>query len=71
MTASLRAALEHQERSARWLARKTGVDPSLVHRILLGERRPSPVFRQKAAEALGIPETLLFPEAPSAPEVPA
>jgi hypothetical protein len=63
----LAAALERQERSARWLARKTRVDPSLVHRILTGERRPSDTFKQNAAEALGIPVDDLFP----APDVTA
>lgn len=58
----LRRALAARERSASWLARKAGVSPSLVARILSGERRPSPEFRRAAAEALEVPEPLLFPE---------
>lgn len=69
MTAALRIALERQERSERWLARKVGVDSSLVHRIINGERRPSDAFKKRAAEVLGIPEELLFPDSPE--EVPA
>lgn len=59
---ALREELERQERSARWLARKVGVDPSLVHRILTGERNPSADFREKAAIALGVSEAALFPQ---------
>lgn len=62
MTAELKLMLAQQERTAAWLARKTGVDPSLVTRILNGERRPSPEFKARAADALGVPATLLFPE---------
>lgn len=62
MTAELRATLEQQERSAAWLARKAKVDPSLVARILSGERRASEDFKAKAAEALGVPIAVLFPE---------
>jgi transcriptional regulator with XRE-family HTH domain len=54
--------LDQQERTAAWLARKTGFDPSLVTRILSGERRPSDAFKGRAAEALGVPVALLFPE---------
>lgn len=46
-----------------WLGRKTGKSPSYVLRVTTGERRPSPDFKAKAAEALGVPESLLFPEA--------
>ena len=63
MTAELKAMLDQQERTAAWLARKTGVDPSLVTRILNGERRASDDFKARAAEALGIPVALLFPQA--------
>ena len=54
--------LASQERNLSWLARKTGKSPSYVLRVTTGERRPSPDFRAKAAEALGVPESLLFPE---------
>lgn len=59
----LSAVLESQERTASWLARKTGKSPSYVTRVLQGERNPSPDFKTKSAEALGVPEHLIFPKA--------
>jgi transcriptional regulator with XRE-family HTH domain len=59
----LSAVLQAQERTASWLARKTGKSPSYVTRVLLGERRPSDEFKARAAEALGVPAELLFKEA--------
>jgi transcriptional regulator with XRE-family HTH domain len=56
----LGAVLEAQERSASWLARKTGKSPSYVTLVLQGKRRPSEDFKSRAAEALGIPVNLLF-----------
>lgn len=53
--------LASQERTLSWLARKTGKSPSYVLRVTTGERNPSAEFKTKAAEALGVPETLLFP----------
>lgn len=58
----LEAVLAQQERTASWLARRTGKSPSYVTRVLNGERRPSADFRQRASEALGIPEAMLFEE---------
>jgi transcriptional regulator with XRE-family HTH domain len=58
----LTAILEAQERTASWLARKTGKSPSYVARVLNGERRPSADFRRRTAEALNVPETFVFPE---------
>jgi transcriptional regulator with XRE-family HTH domain len=46
-----------------WLARKTGKSPSYVLRVTTGDRRPSPDFKTRAAQALGVPENMLFPEA--------
>lgn len=57
----LSGVLESQERSLSWLARKTGKSPSYVTRVLNGERNPSSDFKQRAADALGVPETMLFP----------
>jgi transcriptional regulator with XRE-family HTH domain len=57
----LSAVLSRQERSASWLARRTGKSPSYVTRVILGERRPSADFRSRASAALGVPEALLFP----------
>jgi transcriptional regulator with XRE-family HTH domain len=58
----LAAVLEAQERTASWLARKTGKSPSYLTRVLQGERRPSADFKARAAEALGVPVSVLFPE---------
>lgn len=66
MEPQLQAVLDQQERTASWLARRTGMSPSYVTRVLQGERRPSDEFKAKAADALGVPTSLLFPEAPAA-----
>jgi transcriptional regulator with XRE-family HTH domain len=57
----LSAVLASQERPAAWLARKTGKSPAYVTKVMNGTRRPSPDFKARAAQALGVPETLLFP----------
>lgn len=62
MAHPLSDVLTSQERTLSWLARKTGKSPSYVLRVTTGERKPSPDFKTKAAIALGVPETLLFPE---------
>lgn len=46
------------------LARRIGVDPSLVCRVELGQSRPYPRFRRAAAEALGVAESALFGDRP-------
>lgn len=61
MSHPLSEVLASQERTFAWLARKTGKSPSYVHHVTTGKRRPSQDFRFRAAEALGVPETLLFP----------
>lgn len=58
----LSAVLAEQERSAAWLARKTGKSAAYVTKVLNGTRRPSDEFKAKAAEALGVPGSLLFPQ---------
>jgi transcriptional regulator with XRE-family HTH domain len=58
----LAAVLAQQERTASWLARRTGKSPSYVARVISGERRPSDDFRARAAATLGVPEALLFSE---------
>jgi transcriptional regulator with XRE-family HTH domain len=50
-----------QERTGAWLARKTGKSPAYVTKVLNGSRRPSPDFKARASEALGVPEHLIFP----------
>lgn len=62
MAHPLADVLDSQDRSMSWLARKCDKSPSYVLRVTKGERRPSAEFRAKAAEALGVPESLLFPE---------
>lgn len=59
----LAAILASQERTLSWLARKTGKSPSYVLRVTTGDRRPSPDFKARTAEVLGVPEILIFPEA--------
>lgn len=60
MEPQLQAVLDQQERTASWLARKTGKSPSYVTRVLQGTRRPSEEFKARAADALGVPADLLF-----------
>ena len=68
MAHRLSAVLSQQERTASWLARKTGKSPSYVTRILLGERRPSDDFKARSAVALGVPVDILFPPDPEPAE---
>lgn len=70
MEVGLAKVLEQQERTASWLARRTGKSPSYVTRVLRGQRRPSADFKARSAEALGVPAGLLFidRDAPSEPE---
>ena len=58
----LTATLKTQGRSARWLAKRVGVSPAYITRVINGERPASPEFKAKVAEALGVPGHLLFPE---------
>lgn len=61
----LSAVLESQERSGSWLARRCGKSPSYVSLVIDGKRRPSAEFKRRAAEALGVPESILFPASES------
>lgn len=65
----LAVALSHHARSAAWLGRMTGKSRSYVTRVISGDRRPSPDFQRRAAEALAMPESLLFPAAAPQPVV--
>ena len=58
--------LEQQGRSVSWLARKAGVSQSYAWRMLTGERTMTAEFRAAVAEALGVPEDILFPPAEKA-----
>lgn len=58
--------LEQQGRTMAWLARKassptTSFSVSYVWRMLHGERPLTPEFRAAAADALGVPEDIVFP----------
>lgn len=64
MEVTLAAVLEQQERTAAWLGRRAGKSTSYVTRVLRGQRRPSEEFKARAAEALGVPVAMLFPEPP-------
>lgn len=68
MVHPLAAVLDSQERPAAWLARKTGKSPAYVTKVLNGTRRPSVDFKARAADALGVPEALLFPVPTPEPE---
>lgn len=59
---TLRSVLVTQERTASWLARKTGKSPSYLTLVIQGKRRPSDDFKARAAEALNVPVAVLFPE---------
>ena len=61
----LSAVLASQERTGSWLARRCGKSPAYVSLVIVGKRRPSADFRARAAEALGVPVTILFPESGS------
>lgn len=53
-------------RKATWLAERTGYSNSLISKVRSGERTPTPEFRRKVAEALGMAEDELFPGAEQA-----
>lgn len=61
MAHPLADALQNQERSGAWLARRTGKSPSYVLKVIDGSRRPSEDFKARAADALGEPIEKLFP----------
>lgn len=54
--------MREQGRKATWLAEVIGVSPATVTRVRKGQRTPSPEFRAKAAAALEMDESDLFPE---------
>lgn len=57
------SVLEHQGRSLRWLARRTGYSEDLMTFVKTDRRRATAEFRQRCATALDIPEALLFTDA--------
>lgn len=56
--------LRDQDRPISWLARKSGVSVSYAWKMIRGLRPMTPAFRAAAAEALGVPEDILFPAEP-------
>lgn len=62
MGTKLAVVLAEQGRRRDWLAAQTGYSAPLVTLICQGKRTPSPEFRRKAAEALGMDEGDLFPQ---------
>ncbi len=52
--------LDHQGRSLTWLARKSGISLSHVKNVKCGFARMTPKFRMRCAEALDLPEQVLF-----------
>lgn len=58
------AALAEQERTISWLARKAGIHPTYAWKMVRGLRPLTAEFKAAAAEALGVPEDLLFPAEP-------
>lgn len=52
--------LEHQGRSLKWLAARTGYSEDLVIFVKTGRRNASVEFRAKCAAALDLPEWSLF-----------
>jgi transcriptional regulator with XRE-family HTH domain len=56
--------LEQQGRSIAWLARKTNVSVAYAWRMLKGERPLTGAFKTATADALGVPEDVLFPAQP-------
>lgn len=53
--------LEQQGRGMAWLARKSDVSVSYAWLMLKGKRPLTAEFKKAAAEALGVPEDILFP----------
>lgn len=60
-TTPVERVLDKQGRSMAWLARKANVSVSYAWRMLKGERPLTSEFRAAAAEALGVPQDILFP----------
>lgn len=58
----LAAWLKENDKTAAELARLVGQSKSAVHRIVTGERQPSPKMAQKLAEVTGIPMGQLRPD---------
>lgn len=56
----IRQVLARRERSARWLALKMGISPSLMSLTLDGKRKITPQFVERACAVLDLPPEALF-----------
>lgn len=61
VTTTIERVLEEQGRQLTWLARKAGVSVSYASLMIAGKRPLTDEFKAAAAEALGVPEDILFP----------
>jgi transcriptional regulator with XRE-family HTH domain len=59
-SSNVERVLEQQGRTIAWLARKAGVSVAYAWRMLRGERPLTSEFRAATADALGVPEDILF-----------
>ena len=55
--ADIRAALEREERTAAWLARKVRASEAQISRVLSGQRRLRPELAREIASVLRLPMT--------------
>jgi transcriptional regulator with XRE-family HTH domain len=60
-TTTVERVLDQQGRKLTWLAEKAGVSVSYASLMIAGKRPLTDEFRAAAAEALGVPEDVLFP----------
>lgn len=67
--ARLKAEVERQSKSGRWLADQLGVTESAVSRWFAGSREIGDDHRIAAARALGLPLLALFPPMTAAGEL--
>ena len=53
-------ALQEQERSIAWLARKCGITRAYMHKMVHGKRNFSELYKQKCVTALSVEYNKLF-----------
>ena len=53
--------LDHQGRSLKWLARRTGYSYAHVKGVAAGQARITPEFRERCAEAFDVPLSRVTP----------
>jgi len=57
---ALRQIREHQGFTQAELARRMGIDPSILRHVEAGRREPYPKFMKMASAILGVQERVLF-----------